>query len=56
MNQQYLEYVRGAVSLTLADIHGQSKGQLAAFEGSALVRTRDTYKAKRKALKQEKAA
>ncbi|MFK3763218.1 bacteriophage antitermination protein Q [Serratia ureilytica] len=39
MNQQYLEYVRGAVSLALADIHGQSKGQLAAFEGSALVRT-----------------
>jgi hypothetical protein len=39
MNQQYLEYVRGAVSLALADIHGQSKGQLAAFEGSALART-----------------
>lgn len=39
MNQQYLEYVRSAVSLALADIHGQSKGQLAAFEGSALIRT-----------------
>ncbi|HAU5648009.1 bacteriophage antitermination protein Q [Serratia nevei] len=39
MNQQYLEYVRGAVSLALADIHGQSKGQLAAFEGSAMIRT-----------------
>ena len=39
MNQNYLDYVRGAVSLALADIHGQSKGQLAAFEGSALVRT-----------------
>lgn len=39
MNQQYLEYVRGAVSLALADIHGQSKGQLAAFEGSALACT-----------------
>lgn len=39
MNQQYLEYVRGAVSLALADIHGQSKGQLVAFEGSALART-----------------
>lgn len=39
MNQRYLEYVRGAVSLALADIHGQSKGQLAAFEGSAMIRT-----------------
>lgn len=39
MNQQYLEYVRGAVSLALADIHGMTKGQLAAFEGAALAHT-----------------
>jgi len=39
MNQQYLEYVRGAVSLALADIHGMTKGQLAAFESAALAHT-----------------
>lgn len=39
MNQQYLQYVRGALSIALADIRGSSKGQLEAFNGAALART-----------------
>ncbi|EKN6224392.1 antitermination protein [Yersinia enterocolitica] len=39
MNQQYLQYVRGVLSVALADICGSSKGQLEAFDGAALART-----------------
>jgi hypothetical protein len=39
MNQQYLEYVRGALSIALADIWRTGKGQLAAFEESAMANT-----------------
>ncbi|HHG9944614.1 TPA: bacteriophage antitermination protein Q [Yersinia enterocolitica] len=39
MNQQYLQYVRGVLSVALADIRGSSKGQLEAFNGAALART-----------------
>ncbi len=46
MNQQYLEYVRGALSVALVDIPRSGKGQLAAFEGAALART-SRFKRKR---------
>ncbi|NIC29335.1 bacteriophage antitermination protein Q [Serratia plymuthica] len=46
MNQKYLEYVRGAVSVALADICRTGKGQLAAFEESAMANT-SRFKRKR---------
>lgn len=46
MSLQQIEYIRGCVSLALADLHRSGKGQLAAFEDSPLART-TKYKRKR---------
>ncbi|MBN5294374.1 antitermination protein [Serratia marcescens] len=48
MNQQYIEYVRGELSVALADIQRSGKGQLAAFEENSLG---DTTRLKRKRLR-----